>query len=115
MHEAAMLARGYVPGAFDEMLGADGAPREHWSKLLASLEALGAEQLDRRWDKARHLLHENGVSYNVYGDPRGMERPWNLSPVPVAVSTEDWARAEIGLTQRARLLDALLADIYGPQ
>jgi uncharacterized circularly permuted ATP-grasp superfamily protein/uncharacterized alpha-E superfamily protein len=117
MHDGSPLARGYVPPAhtYDEMVGPDGLPREHWSKLLASLDALGQAERDRRWEKARHILHENGVSYNVYGDPRGMERPWDLSLIPVTISASDWFRIETGLQQRARLLDALLADIYGPQ
>jgi uncharacterized circularly permuted ATP-grasp superfamily protein/uncharacterized alpha-E superfamily protein len=117
MHDGSLLARGYVPPAhtYDEMLGADGQPREHWTKLLSILDGLGPAEIDRRWEKARHILHDNGVSYNVYGDPRGMERPWNLSLIPVTIGPEDWARIEAGLMQRARLLDALLADIYGPQ
>ena len=117
MHEGSPLARGYVPPAhtYDEMLGPDGQPREHWTKLLSILEALGPAEIDRRWEKARHILHENGVSYNVYGDPRGMERPWNLSLIPLTIAADDWAKIEAGLMQRARLLDALLADIYGPQ
>jgi uncharacterized circularly permuted ATP-grasp superfamily protein/uncharacterized alpha-E superfamily protein len=117
MQEGSLLARGYRPPAstFDEMLGREGEPRPHWHKLLATLDALGSAGLDRRWDKARHLLHENGVSYNVYGDPRGMERPWNLSPIPLIIAGDDWRNVELGLAQRARLLDTLLADLYGPQ
>ncbi len=73
------------------------------------------EDRERRWEKARHLIHENGVSYNVYGDPRGMERPWSLSPVPVLIAAEEWSALAAGVAQRARLLDLLLADLYGEQ
>jgi uncharacterized circularly permuted ATP-grasp superfamily protein/uncharacterized alpha-E superfamily protein len=111
------LARDYMPapGAYDELKGHDALPRPHWRKLLEHLDSLGRPELARRWEKARHLLHENGVSYNVYGDPQGLERPWNLSLVPVVLGAEAWQQLEIGLAQRARLLEALLADIYGPQ
>src|SRR5688500_2350154 len=97
----AALARGYTPptSSYDEMQGPDGRPRAHWAKLLESLDALGHAGLARRWDKARHLLHENGVSYNVYGDPHGMERPWNLSPIPVVISGQEWSHIEAGLAQ----------------
>ena len=61
------------------------------------------------------MIHENGVTYNVYGDPQGMERPWELDPVPQVIGAAEWARLEAALAQRARLLDALLADVYGPQ
>ncbi len=79
------LVRGYAPraGSFDEMMDAEAHVRPVWRKLLQQLEALDESDLGRRWDKARHLIHENGVSYNVYGDPRGLERPWNLSLIPV--------------------------------
>jgi uncharacterized circularly permuted ATP-grasp superfamily protein/uncharacterized alpha-E superfamily protein len=111
------FARGYQPlaGVFDEMSDAQGQVRPAWRKVLAWLDALGDADLARRWDKARQLIHENGVSYNVYGDPQGMERPWNLSPLPVVIGAADWAPIVRGLMQRARLLAKLLADLYGPQ
>ena len=112
-----LLAASYhaPPDVYDELKGHDGLVRPHWRRFFEQLEALGPEELDRRWEKAKHLLHENGVSYNVYGDPRGVERPWNLSPVPVLVSGSEWETLETGIAQRARLLDALLHDLYGPQ
>ncbi|MFO0823840.1 MAG: hypothetical protein U0792_12110 [Gemmataceae bacterium] len=36
--------------------------------------------------EAQHLIRENGVTYNVYGDPRGISRPWQLDPVPLLIS-----------------------------
>jgi uncharacterized circularly permuted ATP-grasp superfamily protein/uncharacterized alpha-E superfamily protein len=111
------VVQGYAPppGVHDEMAAPDGSVRPHWQRFLERLTALGPAEMERRWSKARHLIHENGVSYNVYGDPRGMERPWSLSPVPVLIGPEEWARVSAGVAQRARLLDLLLADLYGPQ
>ena len=114
---SAAAARGYQApaGVHDEMTAPDGAVRPHWRPFLERLRALGPAEMERRWQKARHLIHENGVSYNVYGDPRGMERPWSLSPVPVLLTPEEWAPLAAGMAQRARLLDLLLADLFGPQ
>jgi uncharacterized circularly permuted ATP-grasp superfamily protein/uncharacterized alpha-E superfamily protein len=111
------LAHSYVSprGVYDELRDARGQLHPHWVTLLEQLDPLGPAELARRWDKARNLLHENGVSYNVYGDPQGMERPWNLSLIPALVSAEQWQGIETGLLQRARLLDAVLRDLYGPQ
>src|SRR3569832_168596 len=99
------------PGTFDEPAEAGPEGRAavwpHWQTFFARLSALGPTELRRRWREALHLIHENGVSYNVYGDDRGMERPWSLSPVPVLLAAD--------VAQRARLLDRLLADLYGPQ
>jgi uncharacterized circularly permuted ATP-grasp superfamily protein/uncharacterized alpha-E superfamily protein len=112
-----VLARTYAPpaGVYDELKDASGVLRPHWHALLSQLDTFGGDELARRWERARHLLHENGVSYNVYGDPQGMERPWNLSLIPVVISADEWHTIEAGLVQRARLLDALLRDLYGPQ
>ena len=114
---ASALTQAYAPpaGVYDELMDAHGVLRSHWLALLSHVDPLGSPELSRRWDKARHLLHENGVSYNVYGDPQGMERPWNLSLIPVVLSAAEWPTLEAGVTQRARLLDALLRDLYGAQ
>ncbi len=97
------------------MCAEDGEIRPHWQYLMRSLEALGAEQLDRRWDEVRRLLHENGVTYNVYEDPQRTERLWPLDPIPVLFPSAEWSSIEQGLIQRAELLDLLLADLYGPR
>jgi uncharacterized circularly permuted ATP-grasp superfamily protein/uncharacterized alpha-E superfamily protein len=108
---------GYVPplGATDEVFDPNGDVRPHWQGFLDSLDQLGLPELTRRWDEAQHLIRENGVTYNVYGDPRGMERPWQLDPIPLLISPEDAKSLEAGLVQRARLLEALGQDLYGPQ
>src|SRR5690242_18108215 len=104
-----------VSGVYDELRDQYGVVRSHFRALFQSLHALGHDALERRWDKATQLLHDNGVSYNVYGDPQGTDRPWNLSPIPAVLSAKEFERIESGVAQRARLLDALLADLYGPQ
>jgi uncharacterized circularly permuted ATP-grasp superfamily protein len=74
---------------------------------------MGLDQLTRRWQTGQQLIQANGVTYNVYGDPQGRERPWVLDPIPLAVSEEDWAHIERAIIQRATLLNAVLADLYG--
>ena len=102
-------------GAFDEFTNDEGEPRPHYANLFQALEQLGPTELKRRADTCRRLVHENGITYNVYGDPRGIERPWQLDPVPLVIAPEEWRTLEEGLIQRARLLNKILADCYGPQ
>ena len=104
-----------VPGIYDEMMSAPGVLRPHWDDYAASISALGAEELQRRWNTARQRIRENGVTYNVYGDPLGMDRPWNLDAIPLLISPTEWRELEAGLIQRARLMNWILADIYGAQ
>ncbi len=102
-------------GAFDELLSETGEPRPHYAGLIGALEKLNPEELQHRWDTCQRLVHEQGITYNVYGDPRGMERPWQLDPIPFMVAPEEWRVLEEGLIQRATLLNRILADCYGPQ
>jgi len=78
------------PGVYDEMVGADGEIRPHWRYLAEALGTLGLPALHDRWREARRLLRESGATYNVYGDPQGLERPWQLDPIPALVSSDEW-------------------------
>ncbi|HWE51917.1 MAG TPA: circularly permuted type 2 ATP-grasp protein [Bryobacteraceae bacterium] len=96
-----------APGVYDEM--------SRWDSFLGALAGLGADEIGRRWKTAEERIRENGVSYNVYGDPLGIDRPWNLDAIPLLISPAEWRVLEAGLIQRATLLNRVLADIYGPQ
>ena len=102
-------------GVFDELLSKDGGIFPHYAKLMGELEAFGAAELSRRTDACQRFVREHGITYNVYGDPRGMERPWQLDPVPFVIAPEEWQKLETGLIQRATLLNKILADCYGAQ
>jgi uncharacterized circularly permuted ATP-grasp superfamily protein/uncharacterized alpha-E superfamily protein len=103
------------PPAYDEAFGEESDPRPHYVELWRGLEELGPNEISKRWEQGRRLIRENGVTYNVYGDPRGMDRPWVLDPIPLVLAAQEWATLSRGLDQRARLLNALLADLYGKQ
>jgi uncharacterized circularly permuted ATP-grasp superfamily protein len=105
----------FSAGSYDEMCAAAGTLRPHWEYLIRSLEALGIEELERREQEAQRLLRENGVTYNVYDDPQGMTRFWELNLVPVLLTSQEWRVIEQGLIQRAELLNLVLADLYGPR
>jgi len=107
----------YAPDgrAFDEMVSARGLVRPHGAGLVGALEALGPAEIAARLEAARQTIRDHDVTYNVYGDPRGMNRPWQLDIVPMVVAPAAWTRIEAGLAQRARLLDLILADLYGAQ
>ena len=104
------------PGRTWEESSADGVhPRPHWAGLMNSLESLGSEELDRRWALAERRIRENGITYNIYGDPEGMNRPWRTDVVPLLIAEDEWRFLEAGIIQRAQLLSRVLEDLYGPQ
>src|ERR1700692_2608833 len=100
---------------YDELLDGSGVVRVHWQPLIDRLVSDGAEGVRRGVELTRRLIIENGVTYNVYADSQGRDRPWGLDPLPLLFTAAEWREIELGVAQRARLLDALLADIYGPQ
>ena len=104
-----------IESAFDELLAEAGKVRPHYAKLFQTLEELGETELKRRADACLQFIHEQGIYYNVYGDPRGTERPWQMDPIPLAIAPDEWMALEAGLIQRATLLNNILADCYGQQ
>ena len=116
-HPAGEIVSQYLPPRqlFDEMLEPSGAVRPAWSEFAQSLNRDGASGLGRRNDQARHLLRENGVTYNVYGASKDLERPWELDPVPLMMPIAEWLPLADAIKQRARLLNRILSDVYGAQ
>jgi len=88
--------------------------RAHWQPLLAMLARLGPNELSRRFAAADRHLRDSGVFYRVYEDASGAERPWPLSHMPLLIDGAEWQALKAGLVQRAELLEAVLADAYGP-
>jgi uncharacterized circularly permuted ATP-grasp superfamily protein/uncharacterized alpha-E superfamily protein len=103
-----------LPGIFDEMMDSDGHVRAHWRPFLSMLAVLGSDEINRRFAAADRYLRDSGVFYRVYEDAAGIERPWPLSHVPLIIEPNEWQQLEAGLIQRAELLEAVLADAYGP-
>jgi uncharacterized circularly permuted ATP-grasp superfamily protein/uncharacterized alpha-E superfamily protein len=104
-----------APGVFDELTTAPGMVRPHGEILIRSISSLGAEEFAARLDTTRRMVRDNDVTYNVYGDPQGMDRPWELDMLPLLIPPEVWADVEAALVQRAQLLNLVLADLYGEQ
>ncbi len=102
-------------GVWDEMFGADGELRPHWRHMADFLRNCAPQTLDSLKLETLRRLKEQGVYYNVYEDPAGQRRTWQLDPVPMLLPEHEWPQLEAGLRQRARLFSLLLQDLYGPQ
>ncbi len=100
---------------FDELFAAPGVPRANWAKFYDVIRGASAGAINDMRAAAERQIRDSGVTYNVYADPLGHDRPWELDVLPLIIDAQEWARIEAGIAQRARLLDAILADIYGPQ
>ena len=98
---------------FDEMWSENGKVRPHWQQVIGCLNDLGSIERRSRHKEARRLLLEHGVTYNVHGDPKGQNRPWQLDLVPLIINDKEWRNIEAGVVQRAELLNLVLSDLYG--
>ncbi|SDJ26722.1 circularly permuted type 2 ATP-grasp protein [Pseudomonas indica] len=101
--------------AYHELLDASGQVRPHWRRFHQHLMHSNPAQLSQRQALVARQIQENGITYNVYADPKGTDRPWELDLLPNLIDAEEWRGIATGVAQRARLLDTVLADLYGPQ
>lgn len=102
-------------GLLDEVHAADGSVRPQWQYLLASFRDLGPQVLREREDKIQRILRDDGATYNLYGHESGAGNAWELDAVPYIIGSEDWAKIEAGLLERAELFNLILRDLYGPR
>ena len=96
-------------GHFDERLSPP------WRTFFEQLGATGLDDLDRRTQTLARQVRDNGITYNVYASQGGPQRPWALDLFPLILTPESWQQIEVGVKQRARLLERVMADVYGPQ
>ena len=120
-----------VPGHFDELRGRttdtvatpnatefrapDAQMTGAWDQFFQSCSSDGLGPLAQRSTTLARQIRDNGVTYNVYADEDGPQRPWSLGLFPLILSAQSWQQIEAGVSQRVRLLDRLMADVYGPQ
>lgn len=122
-----------APGHFDELRASavpasgpirktapdfptDGQPfTQAWGQFFEHLAENGHPGLNQRATSLDRQIRDNGVTYNVYADEGGPQRPWSLDLFPLIIEPDSWRQIEQGITQRMRLLAQVMADVYGPQ
>ena len=98
-------------GFFDEMFDASG-PRQHYGNLHKTLGSLTDREFRARCELADLTLVNQGITFTVYGDTRGVEKPFPIDLVPRVIPSEEWSLLERGLGQRVRALNLFLHDVY---
>lgn len=101
------------PGVPDELMRPDGRLRPLWGPLLRHLRRFSPEGMARALTRADQYLRDSGVFYRQYDTGTSTERPWPLSHIPVLIAERDWTEVSAALIQRADLLEAVMADLYG--
>lgn len=99
----------------DQVYAEDGTIKPEWQYVLNSLQNLGPKELSERQEKARRILRDDGVTYNIYDEGLASNSHWELDLVPAIIGSDDWAKIESGLLERAELFNLILRDLYGPR
>lgn len=100
-----------VPGIPDELFDPKGRPRDHWLDFLGHFAAFPAGDPGNRFGLSARHLRDSGASYRAGSEMA--ERAWPLNPLPLILAQSEWDEISSGVEQRARLMEALLADVYG--
>jgi uncharacterized circularly permuted ATP-grasp superfamily protein/uncharacterized alpha-E superfamily protein len=82
-----------------------------WTAVFEELATLAGEDLGHARERAQRHAEDIGTGFRIAGE--GEERPWPLSPVPLMIGEDEWNTIADGIAQRADLLEAVLADLYG--
>ena len=111
------LLSGYsaLPGRYDELLATGHRPRPHWEAFLGAMAGRAMPEIGDTLSMMEREIHDNGITYNVYADPKGTDRLWEVDPLPLLLPESEWKAIEAGVAQRAELLNRVLGDIYGAQ
>ena len=104
-----------LESSFDEMFDTQCNVRPHWNEIKNGLDNAGIKQLEQKQTEIDWRLEDNGVTYNIYNDPEGNNRRWNLDPIPLVLTSTEWEEISKGLKQRAKLLNLIFKDLYTEQ
>ena len=96
----------YLPGARDEALTPEGRPRPGYTDVMGELAEADLKGIT---DSVERHLRERQVNFRSEGDSRA----FHVDPVPRILEAAEWNGLAFGMRQRARALNAFIADVYG--
>lgn len=82
-----------------------------WAEMLEEIAAAVGDDLAFARERVQRHAEDIGMGFRITGESE--ERPWPVSPVPLLIGEAEWAGIAEGVVQRATLLEAICADIYG--
>lgn len=97
--------------AGDVVRGDMGRGGRWWHYLFDGVATLTEGRLQRLQDRIDRQVDELGTAFRLPGDTR--ERPWPAAALPLLIGEDEWRGIAEGIVQRAELMEAVLADVYG--
>ena len=100
---------------FDEVFDREGRPRPHYGLLVDRLNEFTVPEFQARRNLVNASFLNQGITFTVYSDARGIERIFPFDLIPRVVPAKEWDIIDRGLTQRITALNLFLHDIYHRQ
>ncbi len=102
-----------VPIAYDEMVSGKKSIRPHWREIMALVWGMPPEMMREKQNRAANHLAAADQFLPEGGDANQPE--WAMDLLPLILPEAEWRVVSAGIAQRAKLLNLILADIYGLQ
>ena len=102
-------------GRYEEFLDEHGDLRPHYREVMRRMVTEEDPALATRRRLAEGIIRKDGITYNVYSDPKGVDRPWALDLLPVLLTRQEWSSIEAGVRQRTQLINHVLKDVHFQQ
>ena len=96
---------------FNEMMTGGGV-RPPYAQLQDWVNQMPADLRNLKQAEAEALFRRIGITFAVYGEGGDPDRLIPFDMFPRVFSAQEWFRLERGIKQRARALNAFLADVY---
>ncbi len=103
------------PNTWDEMFTRDGQVRPLYNEFGKYLESSPIERLGKMQEFSRQFFMNQGVTFTVYNNNKGVERIFPFDIIPRIIQEKEWKIIEQGIIQRIKALNFFLKDIYHEQ
>ena len=104
-----------LAGIHDEMMDTDGSILPHWAEWFATYAKWSRQEQAVQSEQLNDMVRETGIAYDLFADPHASTQPWSIDLAPLIIAPEEWQWLQAAISQRARLLNAINADLYGPK
>ena len=99
---------------WDEMKGNDGF-RQEYLNIINTIDSFSITDLEMKNKIAGELFMQQGITFTVYSDNKGIERIFPFDILPRVISGKEWDNVEKGIKQRLKALNLFLKDVYNEQ
>lgn len=105
----------FLKDTWDEMYSSDFKLRSQYKTVSNYLKETSTEALLNKEDLSNQLFMNQGVTFTVYSDDKGIEKIFPFDILPRIITAEEWDKIEKGIKQRITALNLFIKDIYHDQ